>query len=69
MKKIKPKIQLLGENKETNQAIIMIPMALLPQIQELCDEDNSDYQIALKRQQDPKRKLVTLSQVKKELEL
>ncbi len=69
MKKIKPKIQLLGENKETNQAIIMIPMALLPQIQELCDEDNGDYQIALKRQQDPKRKLVTLSQVKKELEL
>lgn len=67
MKKLTQKIQIIGENKKTKQAIVMIPLNLLPQLQELYDEDTLDYEIALKRKNDPKRKLLSPSQVKKEL--
>ena len=69
MKKTTQRLQVLGENKETNQAIVMIPMALMPDLKEFFDEDALDYKIALKRKNDPKRKLLSLSQTKKELGL
>jgi hypothetical protein len=69
MKKETQKIQIIGENKKTKQAIIMIPLTLLPDIEELFNADTIDYQIALKRKNDPKRELVSLNQVKKELGL
>ena len=69
MKKTTPKIQLIGENKKTKQAVLLVPMAILPDLEELFDQDTMDYQIALKRKNDPKRELVSLKQAKKELGL
>jgi hypothetical protein len=68
MKKSKAQIQLILENKATNQAVVMIPMDLYVGLQELLDDaDDLDFRMALKRHADPKRKLISGSELKNAL--
>ena len=66
-KKDKPKIELILENKKTNQAVIMIPIDIYHGISDLVEENDIDALIALSRAKSPTQELLSLDELNDEL--
>ena len=66
MKK-KKTTQLIWENKKTNQALVMIPLAAYDILSELLEDP--DAAVALKRKNDPNAEYISLDKLEKSLGL